>query len=704
MSNSISSPMVFKNFKTFHYTLAGRPLVVETGKLAGLANGSCLVRYGDTAVLCCATASEKPRDGIDFLPLSVDFDERMYAAGKIPGGYLRREGRPPEKAILTSRVIDRPIRPLFPKDLRNDVSLSLTVMSYDPDCSPEITAMIGASIALSISDIPWNGPISGVFMGLVNGELVVNPTEAQRAVSDLELTVASSLTKVVMIEAGANEVPDDLMFDAIMLAHKENQGVLEFINAIVDEIGKTKFEYPSCELDHDMFDKIFAFCEKDVMEALDTDDKTVRDAKMFPIKEAILANFTEEYPDLPTMMEELVYKIQKKIVRRWLLVDKKRVDGRRMDEIRPLGSEVGLLPRAHGSGLFTRGQTQVLTVATLGTLSEAQLLDGLDSDKEKRYMHHYNMPGFSTGEAKPARSPGRREIGHGALAERSLVPVLPSPEEFPYAIRLVSDVVSSNGSTSQGSVCGSTLALMDAGVPIKAPVAGISCGLITAEDGSWDTMLDIQGLEDFYGDMDFKVAGTHKGITSIQMDLKIDGLTPEIIKKAFEQTHVGRDYIIDEVLLKAIPAPRAEVSKYAPKMTTMKIDPDKIREVIGKGGSVIQKIVADTGAKIDIEDDGTIRIAAVNGESAAAAKACIDAIVFEPEVGAVYTGTVTGIKEFGAFVEYVPGKEGLVHISKIAKERIEKVEDVLSLGDTVKVKYMGVDAKGRMNFSIKDAQ
>ena len=704
MSNSISSPMVFKNFKTFHYTLAGRPLVVETGKLAGLANGSCLVRYGDTAVLCCATASEKPRDGIDFLPLSVDFDERMYAAGKIPGGYLRREGRPSEKAILTSRVIDRPIRPLFPKDLRNDVSLSLTVMSYDPDCSPEITAMIGASIALSISDIPWNGPISGVFMGLVDGKLVVNPTEAQRAVSDLELTVASSMQKVVMIEAGANEVEDDLMFDAIMLAHKENQGVLEFINAIVDEIGKAKFEYPSCELDHDMFDKIFNFCEKDVMVALDTDDKTVRDAKMFPIKEAILANFTEEYPELPTLMEELVYKIQKKIVRRWLLVDKKRVDGRRMDEIRPLGSEVGILPRAHGSGLFTRGQTQVLTVATLGTLSEAQLLDGLDNDKEKRYMHHYNMPGFSTGEAKPARSPGRREIGHGARAERSLVPDLPSTEEFPYAIRLVSDVVSSNGSTSQGSVCGSTLALMDAGVPIKAPVAGISCGLITAEDGSWDTMLDIQGLEDFYGDMDFKVAGTHKGITSIQMDLKIDGLTPEIIKKAFEQTHAGRDYIIDEVLLKAIPAPRAEVSKYAPKMTTMKIDPDKIREVIGKGGSVIQKIVADTGAKIDIDDDGTIRIAAVNGESAAAAKACIDAIVFEPEVGAVYTGTVTGIKEFGAFVEYVPGKEGLVHISKIAKTRIDKVEDVLKLGDTVKVKYMGVDNKGRMNFSIKDAE
>ena len=695
--------MVFKNYKTFHYTLAGRPLVVETGKLAGLANGSCLIRYGETAVLCCATASEKPRDGIDFLPLSVDFDERMYAAGKIPGGYLRREGKPSEKAVLTSRVIDRPIRPLFPKDLRNDVALTLTVMSVDPDCSPEIAAMIGASIALSISDIPWNGPISGVFMGLVDGKLVVNPTEAQRAVSDLELTVASSAKKVVMIEAGANEVSDDLMYDAIMLAHKENQGVLEFINAIVDEIGKPKFEYPSCELDHEMFDKVFNAFEKDIMEALDTDDKNVRDAKMVPICDAIVEKFSEEYPYIPDIMNELVYKLQKKIVRRWLLVDKKRVDGRRMDEIRPLGSEVGLLPRAHGSGLFTRGQTQVLTVATLGTLGEAQMLDGIDNETEKRYMHHYNMPGFSTGEAKSTRSPGRREIGHGALAERSLVPVLPSPEEFPYAIRLVSDVVSSNGSTSQGSVCGSTLALMDAGVPIKAPVAGISCGLITAEDGSWDTMLDIQGLEDFYGDMDFKVAGTHKGITSIQMDLKIDGLTPEIIKKAFEVTHIGRDYIIDEVLLKAIPAPREEVSKYAPKMTTMHIDPDKIREVIGKGGSVIQKIVADTGAKIDIEDDGTIRIAAINADQAAAAKACIDAIVFEPEVGAVYTGTVTGIKEFGAFVEYVPGKEGLVHISKIAKERIDKVEDVLSLGDTVKVKYMGVDAKGRMNFSIKDA-
>ncbi len=705
MYNITSSEMEFKNYRKYEYMFAGRPLVIETGKMAGLANGSCLCRYGDTAVLCCATASEKPRDGIDFLPLSVDFDERMYAAGKIPGGYLKREGRPSEKAILTSRVIDRPIRPLFPKDLRNDVALTLTVMSVDLDCSPEITAMIGASIALSISDIPWNGPIGGVFMGLVDGELVVNPTEAQRKVSDLELTVAASMNKVVMIEAGAREVDDDTMYQAIMVAHEEIKGLLGFINGIIAEIGKPKFSYPSGELDHDMFEKVFAFCEKDVMEALDTDDKNVRDARMVPIKDAILEKFTEEYPDLPGQMEELIYKIQKKIVRRWLLVDKKRVDGRAMNQIRPLAAEVGVLPRVHGSGLFTRGQTQVLTAATLGTLSEAQILDGIDNDTSKRYMHHYNMPGFSTGEAKAVRSPGRREIGHGALAERSLVPVLPSEEEFPYAIRLVSDVVSSNGSTSQGSVCGSTLALMDAGVPIKAPVAGISCGLITAEDGSWDTMIDIQGLEDFYGDMDFKVAGTHKGITSIQMDLKIDGLTPEIIRQALAQTHAGRDYIIDNVILKAIPQPRAEVSRYAPKMTTMKIDPDKIREVIGKGGATIQKIVADTGAKIDIDEDGTIHIAAVNEDQAEAARAAISAIVFEPEVGEIYTGKVTGIKEFGCFVEYAPGKEGMVHISKIANRRLERVEDAgIEIGQTVRVKYMGLDKKGRMDFSIKDAQ
>ena len=699
-----SSQMEFKNYKTYEYTLAGRPLVIETGKVAGLANGSCLCRYGETAVLCCATASEKPRDGIDFLPLSVDFEERMYAAGKIPGGYLKREGKPSEKAVLTSRVIDRPVRPLFPKDLRNDVALTLTVMSVDHDCSPEITAMIGASIALSISDIPWNGPIGGVFMGLVDGELVINPTEAQRKVSDLELTVAASAEKVVMIEAGAREVDDDTMFAAIMKAHEEIKELLVFINGIIADIGKPKFSYPSGDLDHDMFDKVFAFCEADVMAALDTDDKNVRDARMVPVKDAILAKFEEEYPEIGSQMEELIYKIQKKIVRRWLLVDKKRVDGRDMNTIRPLGAEVGVLPRTHGSGLFTRGQTQVLTIATLGTLNEAQMLDGIDNDTSKRYMHHYNMPGYSTGEAKSTRSPGRREIGHGALAERSLIPVLPSEEEFPYAIRLVSDVVSSNGSTSQGSVCGSTLALMDAGVPISAPVAGISCGLITAEDGSWDTMIDIQGLEDFYGDMDFKVAGTHKGITSIQMDLKIDGLTPEIIKRALEQTHAGRDYIIDEVILKAIDQPRATVSKYAPKMTTMKIDPDKIREVIGKGGSVIQKIQAESGAKVDIEDDGTIHIAAVNAEQAEACQAAIAAIVFEPEVGEVYTGKVTGIKEFGCFVEYAPGKEGMVHISKIANRRLEKVEDAgIELGTVVKVKYLGLDKKGRMDFSIKDA-
>ncbi|MBE6607228.1 MAG: polyribonucleotide nucleotidyltransferase [Ruminococcaceae bacterium] len=692
---------MFENFKVFETTLAGRPLVIETGKMAGLANGSCLVRYGETSILATATASAKPRDGIDFLPLSVDFEERLYAVGRIPGGYLRREGRPSEKAILTSRVIDRPIRPLFPKDLRNDVALNLMVLSVDNDCSPEITAMIGASIALSISDIPWNGPIAGVFMGLVDGEIIVNPTSEQRAKSDLELTVAGSAKKVVMIEAGANEVDDDTMFDAIMKAHAEIKTLCAFIDSIVAEVGKPKFDYPSCELDHDMFDKIFDFCEKDVMIALDTDDKTVRDARMQPITDAILEKFSEEYPELPDIIGELVYKIQKKIVRRWLLQDKKRVDGRRMDQIRPLNAEVDLLPRVHGSGMFTRGQTQVLTIATLGTIGDAQLLDTIDEEESKRYMHHYNMPGFSTGEAKATRSPGRREIGHGALAERSLIPVLPSVEEFPYAMRLVSEVISSNGSTSQASVCGSTLALMAAGVPIKAPVAGISCGLITAEDGSWDTMIDIQGLEDFYGDMDFKVAGTHKGITSIQMDLKIDGLTPEIIKAAFEMTHKGRDYIIDEIILKAIPAPREEVCKYAPKMIIMKIKPEKIREVIGKGGEVIQKIVADTGAKIDIEDDGTVYIAAVNRDSGLEAQKIIEGICFEPEVGAVYTGKVTRIIPIGAFVEFAPGKEGMCHIKDLSNTFVEKVEDVVNEGDMLTVKFMGIDEKGRFNLSAK---
>ena len=702
-ANPISEKMVFSNHKVFHYTFAGRPLVIETGKIAGLANGSCVVRYGDTTILACATASEKPRDGIDFLPLSVDYEERLYAVGKIPGSFFKREGKPTEKAILTGRVIDRPIRPLFPKDLRNDVNLSLTVLSADYDCSPEITAMLGASLALSISDIPWNGPIAGVFMGLVDGKLVINPTAEQRAKSDLELTVAASMEKVVMIEAGANEVSDETMFDAIMMAHDEIKQLLEFVNGIVDEIGKPKFEYPSCELDHDMFDKVFAFCEKDVMQALDTDDKNVRDERMLPIQDAIVEKFSEEYPEIASIMGELVYKIQKKIVRRWLLEDGKRVDGRRLDQIRPLSSEVGLIPRVHGSGLFTRGQTQVLTIATLGSISDAQKLDGIDDEVEKRYIHHYNMPGYSTGEAKSSRSPGRREIGHGALAERSLVPVLPSVEEFPYTIRLVSEVVSSNGSTSQGSVCGSTLALMDAGVPIKAPVAGISCGLIT-EGERWMTMLDIQGLEDFYGDMDFKVAGTHKGITSIQMDLKIDGLTPEIIKEALAVTHKGRDYIIDEIILKAIDAPRADVSEYAPKMISMKINPDKIREVIGTGGKVIQKIVADTGAKIDIEDDGSVFISAINRDAAYEAKKIIDGIVFEPVAGCCYDGVVTRIIPIGAFVEFAPGKEGLVHISKLAPTRTEKVEDVVNVGDKVRIKFLGVDDKNRMNLSIKDAQ
>ena len=692
---------MFDNYRTFRYEYAGRPLVVETGKMAGLANGSAMVRYGDTAILCCATASAKPRDGIDFLPLSVDFEERLYAVGRIPGGYLRREGRPTENAILTSRVIDRPVRPLFPKDLRNDVCLALTVMSVDRDCSPEITAMIGASIALSISDIPWNGPIGGASVGLVDGQIIINPTKAQREKSDLNLTVAASHEKVVMIEAGANEVDDDTMLKAILTAHEEIKGLCSFIDGIVAEIGKPKFSYPSGELDHEMFDRVFAFCEKDVMYALDTDDKNIRDERMLPIRDAIIEEFSEEYPEIESQMEELVYKIQKKIVRRWLLEDGKRVDGRRLDQIRPLSAEVGLLPRVHGSGMFTRGQTQVITTATLGTLGDAQEFDGIDDLQTKRYIHHYNMPGYSVGEAKASRGAGRREIGHGALAERSLVPVLPDESEFPYTIRLVSEVISSNGSTSQASVCGSTLALMDAGVPIKAPVAGISCGLITEGD-RWMTMIDIQGVEDFYGDMDFKVAGTHKGITSIQMDLKIDGLTPEIIKEAFAVTHKGRDYIIDEILLKAIPAPRAEVSEYAPKMITMHIHPDKIREVIGTGGKVIQKIVADTGAKIDIEDDGSVFIASVDRDGALAAKAAIDAIVFEPTVGEIYTGHVTRILNFGVFVEYYPGHEGMVHISKLAHHRVEKCEDVCKEGDEMIVKVVEIDEKGRVNLSHKD--
>ncbi|MBO7548541.1 MAG: polyribonucleotide nucleotidyltransferase, partial [Clostridia bacterium] len=665
---------MFENYKVFNYTLAGRPLVIETGKISQLSNGSCLVRYGDTVVLANATASAAPRDGIDFLPLSVDFEERLYSVGKIPGSFLKREGRPSEKAVLASRVIDRPIRPLFPKDLRNDVVLSLMVMSVDPDNSPEIAAMIGASIALSISDIPWNGPIGGVFVGLVDGRIVINPTAEQRAKSELELTVAGTREKVVMIEAGAKEVDDDTMFEAIMKAHEAIIPLVEFIQSIKDAIGKPKFEYPSCEIDHDMFDKIEALVGEDVKLALDTDDKKVRDANLKPLYEKVYEALAEEYPDSTLQINECMYKLQKKIVRHWLKEERRRVDGRRMDQIRPLAAEVGLLPRTHGSAMFTRGQTQVVTVATLAPLREAQLLDGIDEEETKRYMHHYNMPGYSVGEAKASRSPGRREIGHGALAERALEPVIPAQEDFPYAIRLVSEVVSSNGSTSQASVCGSTLALMDAGVPISAPVAGISCGLITDDDGGWATMIDIQGLEDFFGDMDFKVAGTKKGITAIQMDLKIDGLTPEIIKNAFEVTKKGRFYILDNVILPCISEPRHDVSEYAPKMISTKIDPEKIREVIGTGGKVIQKICADTGAKIDIEDDGSVFIAAVNKDNAYRALDIINAIVMDPEPGAIYTGKVTRIIPIGAFVEYAPGKEGLVHISKLDKKRVEKVE------------------------------
>ena len=693
---------MFENYRVFETTFAGRPFVVETGKMAQLANGSCLIRYGETAILATATASKAPRDGIDFLPLSVDFEERLYSVGRIPGSWNRREGRPGQSAILTSRVIDRPIRPLFPKDLRNDVNLNLMVMSVDPDCSPEIAGMIGASIALSISDIPWNGPIAGVSIGLVDGKLVVNPTAEQKENNSLELTVAASMQKVVMIEAGAKEVDDDTVYEGIMLAHETIKPMIEFINGIVAEIGKEKFAYPSCDVDHDMFDKIEAMVAEDIKVALDTDDKSVRDARMQPIYERVYEELAEEYPDSKVMIDECIYKLQKKIVRHWLLTEQKRVDGRRMDEIRPLAAEVGFLPRTHGTGMFTRGQTQVCSVATLAPIREQQLLDGIDPEDTKRYMHHYNMPGFSVGEAKSSRSPGRREIGHGALAERSLEPVLPSKEDFPYAIRVVSEVISSNGSTSQASVCGSTLALMDAGVPITAPVAGISCGLIT-EGERWMTMIDIQGLEDFFGDMDFKVAGTKNGITSIQMDLKIDGLTPEIIRSALDTTRKGRFYIIDDIITPCISAPREDVSKYAPKMISTKVPVDKIREIIGTGGKVIQKICADTGAKIDIEDDGSVFIAAVDKEAGYKALEIVKAIAFDPEVGTVFVGKVTRILTFGAFVEFAPGKEGLVHISKLDKKRIAKCEDVVSVGDEIKVKVIEIDDQGRINLSRKDA-
>ena len=692
----------FPGYHKYEMELAGRSLTLEVGKLAELANAAVMVGYGDTRVLVCATASARPRDGIDFFPLSVDFEEKMYAVGRIPGSFNRREGRPGEKGILTSRVIDRPIRPLFPYDFRNDVSIMATVMAVDHDCSPEIAALIGTSAALAISDIPWNGPVGAVKMGLVDGELVINPTSEQRKVSDLDVTVVSTGKKVVMIEAGANEVPNDKMFEAIQKAHEENQKQIELINKMVAEIGKPKFDYPHAAFDQELFDDIVANFMDEAKAAMDTDDKNVREQRWNAMIEKWHEKYLEDHPDMDQYLEEITYKFQKKIVKAWLL-EGHRVDGRQKNEIRPLSAEVGVLPRVHGSGLFTRGQTQVLSVCTLDTLSACQKLDTIWEETEKRYMHHYNFPGYSVGEAKPARSPGRREIGHGALAERALLPVIPSVEDFPYAIRVVSEVVSSNGSTSQGSICGSTLALMDAGVPIKAPVAGISCGLIQDDNGGFTTFIDIQGVEDFHGEMDFKVAGTKKGITAIQMDLKNDGLTMEIIKNALDITYDARCEILDQIMLPCIAEPRKEVSQYAPKMVIMHINPDNIRDVIGKGGSVIQKIVADTGAKIDIDDDGTIHIAAADASACDAAKKCIDDIVFVPEIGKLYYGRVVRLMTFGAFVELAPGKDGLVHISKLADHRIEKVEDACKIGDMMWVKVTDIDEKGRVNLSHKDA-
>lgn len=693
---------MYENFKVFSTEFAGRTLTVETGKMAQLANGSCLVRYGETAVFCAATASAKPRDGIDFLPLSVDFEEKLYSVGRIPGSFTRREGKPTDKAILASRVIDRPIRPLFPKDMRNDVSIVCTVMSVDPDCSPEIVGMIGASIALSISDIPWAGPISGVSVGYVDGEIVLNPNAEQQEKSQMQVTVASTADLVAMIEAGAKEVTNEVMYDGIMKGHAENQKMVAFIEDIQKQIGKEKFTFETSDPDPAMFEAVKDFAIDNVKAALDTDDKNIRDERLLPIYDAVHAKFDEQYPEQEAKLDECMYKLQKFVVRRWLLDEGKRVDGRGIDEIRPLWAEVGLLPRTHGSALFARGQTQVMSIATLGNMSDAQLLDGIDSETSKRYMHHYNMPSYSVGETKPSRGPGRREIGHGALAERALLPVIPSEEEFPYSIRVVSEILSSNGSTSQGSICGSTLALMDAGVPIKAPVAGISCGLITEGD-RFMTMVDIQGLEDFFGDMDFKVAGTKAGITAIQMDLKVHGLTPAIIKEALEKTYKARCYIIDEVMLKAIAGPRADVSKYAPKMLSTKIHPDKIREVIGSGGKVIQKIQADCNCKIDIEDDGSVFISAVDRENAERALMIVETIAKDPEIGAIYKGKVTRLMNFGAFVEIAPGKEGLVHISKLDVKHVDRVEDCVNVGDEVIVKVTEIDDQGRINLSRRAA-
>ena len=697
---------MFENYKVYETELAGRPLRLETGMMAGLANAAIMSCYGDTRVLCTVTASAKPREGVDFFPLSVDYEEKMYSVGRFPGSFTRREGKATDKAVLASRCIDRPIRPLFPKDMRNDCSVVATVMSVDPDCSPEIAAAIGVSCAIAISDIPWAGPISSVNVGLVDGEIVINPNLEQRAKTELNLTVSSTEDLVAMIEAGGNEIEDDLMFDCIMAGHEVNKEVVKFINGIVAEIGKPKFEFQSNDPDPVIFEEMENFCIEDVKKALDTDDKLVRDAALLPISNALHEKYDAQFEGNEAKIDEILYLIQKHVVRSWLKDEKKRVDGRGIDEIRPLDAKVDLLPRVHGSGMFTRGQTQVLSIATLAPVSEAQKLDGLDEEVSKRYIHHYNFPSYSVGETKPSRGPGRREIGHGALAEKALVPVIPSVEEFPYAIRVVSEVLSSNGSTSQGSICGSTLALMAAGVPIKAPVAGISCGLITGDEGVYGdfmTMVDIQGLEDFYGDMDFKVAGTHKGITAIQMDLKVHGLTPQIIKEAFAKTHKARLHILDEVMLKCIPEVRAELSQYAPKMLTTVISPDKIGDVIGKQGKVIQSIQEQCECTINIEEDGHVFVSGLDIEKAKQAISIVELIANDPEIGAIYSGKVTRLMTFGAFVEIAPGKEGLVHISKLDVKRVEKVEDVVNVGDQVLVKVTEIDDQGRINLSRRDA-
>lgn len=690
------------SYRVFETMFAGRKLTVETGKMCALSNGSCMVRYGETAVLANVTMSANPRDGIDFFPLSVDFEEKIYSVGRIPGSFLRREGRPPESAVLSSRVVDRPMRPLFPKDMRNDVSIVMTVMSVDPDCDPEIVGMLGAIIATCISDVPFNGPIGGISVGLVDDEIVLMPDAKQKETNKLDLTLVCSREKVVMIEAGAAEVDETTMLNAIKTGHEEIKKFIDFVDSIVAEIGKPKYEFQHIEVDHDMFEAIKDFAIDKVKFALDTDDKNVREARLNPVYTEVHEKFDEVYPEQAAMIDECMYKLQKFIVRRWLLDEGKRVDGRGIDEIRPLSAEVDLLPRAHGSGLFTRGQTQVLSVATLGTMKDAQLIDGLQDIYEKKYMHQYNFPPYSVGEARAPRSPGRREIGHGALAERALVPVLPSQEEFPYVIRVVSEVLSSNGSTSQASICGSTLALMDAGVPIKTPVAGISVGLITEGD-RWMTMLDIQGLEDFFGDMDFKVGGTHKGITAIQVDIKVDGLTYEIIAEAFEKCRKARIHILDDIMAPVIAQPRPELSKYAPKMKNMKIDPDKIKDVIGKGGKVIQKICAECDVQIDIEDDGSVFISGLDIDNINKAYQIVKTIVDDPEVGAVYKGVVTRLMNFGAFVEIAPGKEGLVHISKLDEKRVAKVEDVVNVGDEILVMVTEIDDQNRINLSRKDA-